>query len=525
MPGKESKKSTATNIAEKIQLYIQENELGPGSMLPSIDRLSGIFDVSKSTVREALQQLVSAGMVSIQQGRGTYVTDCTISNLLETQSWLTFCNNITPEEVTETRVAVEGMMVQLAANRISLTEIRELHHLLSEMENCFTRDDYERFLVLAEQFYQCIGKSSRNRFLAELSAGLRKLPVFDVEDRDLRNLSIQVLGHFRGIHTALAAHDADTANELIIEYVKGLQHPEPQKDVVIYYDILGTGSLGGSFYTLGQAIARLIHAHTHISLDINVTGGGIENVRLAQDRRIAIGITQADVAHSAFYGLGNFDFPHSNLRVIGCLPGLELQISTLASSGIQSLSELRGKTLAVGAHGGASVNVARLVLEHSGLEWAKDYDPKIVPFAAAVDMLRNGFVDAVFYLSIGQSPALLDLALEQKIRLIDLSHHLINSLESSNPYWYKTTIETNTYPSQNRPVHTIGIPAILVTHRDLPESDAYSMASSVFMHTNEIQSLVWPPRLFTLNDAARKVGVPYHSGAIRFFADYRITVE
>ena len=58
--------------------------------------------------------------------------------------------------------------------------------------------------------------------------------------------------------------------------------------LVIYYDVLGTGSLGGTFYTLGQGIAKLVGDHTEISLDINVTGGGIENVKLAQDRRIAI---------------------------------------------------------------------------------------------------------------------------------------------------------------------------------------------------------------------------------------------
>jgi TRAP transporter TAXI family solute receptor len=120
---------------------------------------------------------------------------------------------------------------------------------------------------------------------------------------------------------------------------------------------------------------------------------------------------------------------------------------------------------------------------------------------------------------------LLDLALEQQIRLIGLDSSLIASLESSNSYWYKTTIEANTYPHQNRPVETIGIPTILVTHKDLPESDVYSIASSVFTHTEEIERLVWPPRPFSLHYEIRKVGVPYHPGAVEFFSEYKIAVE
>jgi TRAP transporter TAXI family solute receptor len=525
MLSNQPRKTAATVIAGKIQSYIRENDLGAGSKLPSIDELSEMFSVSKATAREALQQLVAVGIIDIQQGSGTYVTDSAATNLHRTQSWLTFCSNMTPGEIKEARIIVEGTLIELAAGRISLAEIRGLRDLLKGMEASFNRADYERFLVLAEQFCQCIGKASGNRILAELVTGLRKSPTFEVETKGIRELCAHTLRYYEGIHNAFVSRDTGAARRLVIEYNNELEQLEPQRDVVIYYDVLGTGSLGGTFYTLGQGIAKLVGDHTEISLDINVTGGGIENVKLAQDRLIAIGITQADVAHDAYHGVGKFDFPHRNLRVIGCLPGLELQISTLASSGIRGLSELRGRRIAVGAYGGATVDVARSVLEYSGLKWERDYDPKIVAFSTAVDMLRNGLVDAVFYLSIGQSPALLDLALEQQIRLIGLDSSLIASLESSNSYWYKTTIEANTYPHQNRPVETIGIPTILVTHKDLPESDVYSIASSVFTHTEEIERLVWPPRPFSLNYEIRKVGVPYHPGAVEFFSEYKIAVE
>ena len=518
-------RSTAETIAEKVQAYIRENDLAVGDLLPSIDKMAKLFSVSNSTMREAMQYLAAAGVVSIEQGRGTYIKDPEVGGLFSTPAWRMLCNSMTPEELRETLTAIDTQIMRLATKRVSLAQIRDMGDLLHQMEHALGRADYDAYMLLERQLRRLLSRASGNRLLAELTLGLRALPTFAIDKKNLVGSATESLSYYQEIHQALINGDAERASQLAIDHIRALDSLEPQQGLVIYYDILGTGSLGGSFYTLGQGIAKLIGDSTQIKLDISVTGGGIENVRLAQDRKIAIGITQADVAHDAFHGVGGFDFPHENIRLIGCLPGLELQISTLASSGIHSLEQLRNRPIAVGAHGGASVEVARRVLEHAGLEWEVDYDPKIVSFATSVDMLRNKAVDAVFYLSIGQSPALLELALESPIRFIELDEDLVVSLEARHPYWYKGIIETNTYPNQNRPVHTIGIPTILVTHKDLPEADAHGMTASVFMHTDEIQSLVWPPRVFKLQDAAREVGIPYHSGAERFFARHKITIS
>ena len=119
MLSNQPRKTAAPVIAGKIQSYIRENDLGAGCKLPSIDGLSEMFSVSKETVREALQQLVAVGIIDIQQGSGTYVTDSAATNLHRTQSWLTFSSNMTPGELKEARIIVEGMLLEFAAGRIS----------------------------------------------------------------------------------------------------------------------------------------------------------------------------------------------------------------------------------------------------------------------------------------------------------------------------------------------------------------------------------------------------------------------
>jgi TRAP transporter TAXI family solute receptor len=304
-----------------------------------------------------------------------------------------------------------------------------------------------------------------------------------------------------------------------VRHIEQLTESSRIKDLTIYYDVLGTGSIGGSFYTMGQGIARLIGHHTWIKPAVHVTGGGMENVRLAQGRRIVLGITQADTAANAFTGRGGFDFPHADLRALCCLHSLELQVSTLERTGLGALDQLRGRVVAVGAYGGASAHVSQAVLEQVGLRPNVDYVAQMHPFSTAVDMMRRGLVDAVAFLSVGQSPALLELAVEEPVRLLEIDPALVENLVSRYPQWHPSVIEAGTYPGQTSDVRTIGIPSVLVTHKDLPESDAYAVVSAILDHLDELQSVVYPGRLLSRDMAGLGIGIPFHPGAARYFAE------
>ncbi|NMB13112.1 MAG: FadR family transcriptional regulator, partial [Firmicutes bacterium] len=65
------RKTRSEEIIERIRKLIVEQDLLPGSMLPSIEELADEFNVSRTTVREALIYLASMGIVDIRQGVGT----------------------------------------------------------------------------------------------------------------------------------------------------------------------------------------------------------------------------------------------------------------------------------------------------------------------------------------------------------------------------------------------------------------------------------------------------------------------
>ena len=61
-------------LADVVRQRIARGAPAPGEMLPSLEALMSEFDVSRVTVRQAIQMLALEGLVSPQRGRGTFVT-------------------------------------------------------------------------------------------------------------------------------------------------------------------------------------------------------------------------------------------------------------------------------------------------------------------------------------------------------------------------------------------------------------------------------------------------------------------
>lgn len=519
------RKNRSQEVAEAIRNYIVQNDMRPGQMLPSIEKLAEMFGASRGTVREALMNLASAGMVRIEQGRGTSVSSPEIDNILSSVIWGTALESVSTAEIVQARIAVESHAVVLAASNASSTEIANLRHLGIEMQTALEHEDYQTYLDLDRQWHHAISKMSRNRLLTELTASLHALSMHDVPPEHVQNTGRSELELHDGVVDALERHDVDHARSLLVRHIEEYHAPWVRRNLSVYCDALGTGSVGGSFYTLGQEIARLLHQHFGRNPRVYATGGGMENLALTHDGHISLSIVQADLAVSAFHGREPYDQPHRKLRALCRLPGLELQIVTLEALGISTIKDLRGRSIAMGARGGASLRVASEVLRRHGLIEGRDYDAQQHPISSAVHCLLEGKVDAVCFLSIGQSAALLELACEASIRLLPLEKRHIREMVADHPMWYECTVEANTYPNQSGSVETIGVQTLLVCHSGMTDADAYAVTSTILTNIDSIRAAVRPYGKFGLDEATSDIGIPLHPGAGRYLYELGLLVH
>src|SRR5262245_55853004 len=114
-------------VVSRIREVIEQGRLRAGDRLPTEAELSEQLGVSRTVVREAVSQLESLGLLSVQRGRGMFVGDG--SGLAGCVKILRTAMALSPGELvrfTEFRTAVECYAARLAAERATPEDLADL---------------------------------------------------------------------------------------------------------------------------------------------------------------------------------------------------------------------------------------------------------------------------------------------------------------------------------------------------------------------------------------------------------------
>jgi len=120
---------------EEIISYIRNNNLAPGSRLPSERELAEQLKVSRNTIREAYLSLAARGILSIERGRGTFVA----SPIDEVKIYPLVPAAADIESIIhllEVRQVLEGGAIPLAMQRATAADYQKLKNLIAAEENC-----------------------------------------------------------------------------------------------------------------------------------------------------------------------------------------------------------------------------------------------------------------------------------------------------------------------------------------------------------------------------------------------------
>ena len=169
------------SVVESIVGSVKNGTFNPGDRLPSIKEISEALRVSIGSVREGLKQLQSMGIIRIQHGVGTYVTDSiNFQNLLDSYKNLITLQEKNFDEVMEARVIIECETSRLAAERADKEEQDALAQLVSSMKRCVNNaKEYNMYDV---EFHMTIAKASKNTVLVTFLESIQGLISSIVEE-------------------------------------------------------------------------------------------------------------------------------------------------------------------------------------------------------------------------------------------------------------------------------------------------------------------------------------------------------
>ena len=287
---------------------------------------------------------------------------------------------------------------------------------------------------------------------------------------------------------------------------------------------LATGPKNGSFHTLGEEIARIVHSHDpQIVIETMQSGGSVDNISCLHNESVHIAIVQNDTE------------PQGDIQTLIPLHRGVCHFLVPEGSPIKSVYDLTGRRVAVGGKNSGNLHIVQALLDHFGVE-LESFTPVYVGIREfGNDLERNdpeGKIDAAIFITATASPSLTELVKGGRVSYVSLGslgeNNEVDGFAVSYPYVQPYTIPRYVYPvadsRHGRPVEpcaSFALRSSLVCRGDLPDSLARSVVEAIITNRAELMRLHHEARDITENFDPKDIQFPIHHGATAFFQRQR----
>lgn len=277
---------------------------------------------------------------------------------------------------------------------------------------------------------------------------------------------------------------------------------------------IGTASLGGAYYPMGQALSNMVNKHADgYEMVPIVTGGGAENPRLVDSGEVDLGIAPASLSFLAVKGKGPYKDP-LNIQAMGTLHSSILHMVTLPGSGIEGIKDLKGKRVAIGPAGGGTISIMRNLLSLYDMK-IEDMTPSFLSYADGFSQLADGNVDASFALAGFPTSAVMQTRATNDLKFIELGDEMMKTLTDKFPYYSNVTVPADVYDSGNE-ITVIGSANMLIASGDMDAERSTVLLEAIYgnlddlIAENALAKQIVPAESLNLP-------IPLHPAATKYF--------
>ena len=287
---------------------------------------------------------------------------------------------------------------------------------------------------------------------------------------------------------------------------------------------MGTGSTSGTYYGYGGVLGQYIKNMGGTDVTVVSTDGSKANIQGIDAGDYQLGLVQSDVMAYAWEGSRSFesDGKVDSFRVVAGLYAEAVQLITMDPA-IQSVSDLAGKAVSIGAPGSGVYFNAIDVLAAAGLT-ENDIKAQYQSFADSTDALKDGKIDAAFIVAGAPTPAITELCTTNSAYLVPIDGEIGDKLIASCPFYTTYSIPAGTYPGQTEDVSTVTVKATLIVSADASEDTVYKLTAAIFDNIDAITKENGKGAELSIENATSGMTAPFHAGAAKYFAEKGTTV-
>ncbi len=165
------------DIAAQIRAHIVKGKLRPGDRLPAERELSAMFNVSRSTLREALRALELGGMIELKKGAagGAFVSAGGSGVIANGLLDLYHLGAISPQHLTEARIGFSEIVVRAACERITESELDALELNIAMAGKANKAGDFNERTRIHQEFHVLLAKATCNPILIANMEGIMEI--------------------------------------------------------------------------------------------------------------------------------------------------------------------------------------------------------------------------------------------------------------------------------------------------------------------------------------------------------------
>ncbi|MFC4306893.1 FadR/GntR family transcriptional regulator [Cohnella boryungensis] len=210
------KKNIVDDVFEQIKEKIAVGIWQPGQKLPSENELCSTFNVSRVSIRSAVQRLRDLGLVTTRHGTGSFVSDRAASFDIKVTAPIMNFGEKEFLDMMEFRELLETKCIELAALRADDQDVAEIEAALNEMRA--SRHDYAKYSMADFRFHFAIVKASKNQLFIHIIDRLKNVYYYHLQElnRVLADMESSLAGHAKQLD-AIKSKNSDAVKRLVRE--------------------------------------------------------------------------------------------------------------------------------------------------------------------------------------------------------------------------------------------------------------------------------------------------------------------
>ncbi len=292
---------------------------------------------------------------------------------------------------------------------------------------------------------------------------------------------------------------------------------------------IATGGTGGVYYPMGGGIAAVLSKHVPgMQATAEVTGGSVDNLKLVGTGKPYIGFTMTDAGQDAYKGENKFNGNKLPLKTLMVLYPNRMHVVTVEGRGINKMSDLKGKRVSTGSPGSATEVMAFRLIEAAGLDKDKDMNRERLGVAESVNAVKDGKIDAFFWVGGLPTAGVTDLANTPgtKLKLVDHADTVAAMNKKYGNLYVEDSIDKSIYRGMDTDNKQATVMNILVAHEKMDDKTAYNIVKTIFDKRDDLIAVHKEAMNFKLeNQKASASPIPFHPGAVKYFAEKGVKVN